>query len=128
VIAHIGGKMRKHYIQILPGDRVKLVISLCRRTKAANADSSRDERKHASNSPSGRSSGGRAKGASAVRTSERTPVGGHSGLPAEPDPAIRVFEIGASNGVDVFPIFRYGYNPSPGQWLIGPRRGYCKTC
>jgi translation initiation factor IF-1 len=27
VIAHIGGKMRKHYIRIIPGDRVKLEIS-----------------------------------------------------------------------------------------------------
>jgi translation initiation factor IF-1 len=27
VIAHIGGKMRKHYIKIIPGDRVKIEIS-----------------------------------------------------------------------------------------------------
>ena len=27
VIAHIGGKMRKHYIRIIPGDRVKLEVS-----------------------------------------------------------------------------------------------------
>jgi translation initiation factor IF-1 len=27
VIAHIGGKMRKHYIRIIPGDRVKVEIS-----------------------------------------------------------------------------------------------------
>jgi translation initiation factor IF-1 len=27
VIAHIGGKMRKHYIKIIPGDRVKVEIS-----------------------------------------------------------------------------------------------------
>jgi translation initiation factor IF-1 len=27
VIAHIGGKMRKHFIRIIPGDRVKLEIS-----------------------------------------------------------------------------------------------------
>jgi translation initiation factor IF-1 len=27
VIAHIGGKMRKHYIKIIPGDRVKLEVS-----------------------------------------------------------------------------------------------------
>ncbi|MBA4064114.1 MAG: translation initiation factor IF-1 [Isosphaera sp.] len=27
VIARIGGKMRKHYIKIIPGDRVKLEIS-----------------------------------------------------------------------------------------------------
>ena len=27
IIAHIGGKMRKHYIRIIPGDRVKVEIS-----------------------------------------------------------------------------------------------------
>ena len=27
VVAHIGGKMRKHYIKIIPGDRVKVEIS-----------------------------------------------------------------------------------------------------
>ncbi len=27
VIAHIGGKMRKHYIRIIPGDRVKVEVS-----------------------------------------------------------------------------------------------------
>jgi translation initiation factor IF-1 len=27
VIAHIGGKMRKHRIRIIPGDRVKLEVS-----------------------------------------------------------------------------------------------------
>jgi translation initiation factor IF-1 len=27
VLAHIGGKMRKHYIRIIPGDRVKVEIS-----------------------------------------------------------------------------------------------------
>ena len=27
VIARIGGKMRKHYIRIIPGDRVKVEIS-----------------------------------------------------------------------------------------------------
>ena len=27
LIAHIGGKMRKHYIRIIPGDRVKVEIS-----------------------------------------------------------------------------------------------------
>jgi translation initiation factor IF-1 len=27
VIAHIGGKMRKHFIRIIPGDRVKVEIS-----------------------------------------------------------------------------------------------------
>ncbi len=27
IIAHISGKMRMHYIKILPGDRVKLEIS-----------------------------------------------------------------------------------------------------
>jgi len=27
VIAHIGGKMRKHFIKIIPGDRVKVDIS-----------------------------------------------------------------------------------------------------
>ena len=27
VIAHIGGKMRKHYIKIIPGDRVKVDLS-----------------------------------------------------------------------------------------------------
>jgi translation initiation factor IF-1 len=27
VLAHIGGKMRKHYIKIIPGDRVKVEIS-----------------------------------------------------------------------------------------------------
>ncbi len=27
IIAHIGGKMRKHYIKIIPGDRVKVEIS-----------------------------------------------------------------------------------------------------
>lgn len=27
VIAHIGGKMRKHYIKIIPGDRVKVEVS-----------------------------------------------------------------------------------------------------
>jgi translation initiation factor IF-1 len=27
VTAHIGGKMRKHYIRIIPGDRVKVELS-----------------------------------------------------------------------------------------------------
>ena len=27
VLAHIGGKMRKHYIKIIPGDRVKVDLS-----------------------------------------------------------------------------------------------------
>jgi len=27
VIAHIGGKMRKHYIRIIPGDRVRMELS-----------------------------------------------------------------------------------------------------
>ena len=27
ITAHIGGKMRKHYIRIIPGDRVKVEIS-----------------------------------------------------------------------------------------------------
>lgn len=27
VIAHIGGKMRKHFIKIIPGDRVKVEVS-----------------------------------------------------------------------------------------------------
>lgn len=27
IIAHIGGKMRKHFIRIIPGDRVKVEIS-----------------------------------------------------------------------------------------------------
>jgi translation initiation factor IF-1 len=27
VIAHIAGKMRKHYIRIIPGDRVKVELS-----------------------------------------------------------------------------------------------------
>ena len=27
IIAHIGGKMRKHFIKIIPGDRVKVDIS-----------------------------------------------------------------------------------------------------
>jgi translation initiation factor IF-1 len=27
VVAHIGGKMRKHYIRIIPGDRVKVEVS-----------------------------------------------------------------------------------------------------
>ncbi len=27
VLAHIGGKLRMHYIRILPGDRVKLELS-----------------------------------------------------------------------------------------------------
>ena len=27
VMAHLGGKLRKHYIRILPGDRVKLELS-----------------------------------------------------------------------------------------------------
>ena len=27
VIAHVGGKMRKHYIRIIPGDRVKVEVS-----------------------------------------------------------------------------------------------------
>jgi translation initiation factor IF-1 len=27
VIAHIAGKMRKHYIKIIPGDRVKVELS-----------------------------------------------------------------------------------------------------
>ena len=27
VIAHIGGKMRKHFIRIIPGDRVKVEVS-----------------------------------------------------------------------------------------------------
>jgi len=27
VMAHLGGKLRKHYIRILPGDRVKIELS-----------------------------------------------------------------------------------------------------
>ena len=33
VLAHISGKMRMHYIKILPGDRVKLEMSLYDLTK-----------------------------------------------------------------------------------------------
>ena len=33
VLCHISGKMRKHYIKILPGDRVKIEISLYDLTK-----------------------------------------------------------------------------------------------
>jgi translation initiation factor IF-1 len=33
IIAHISGKMRMHYIKILPGDRVKLEMSPCDLTK-----------------------------------------------------------------------------------------------
>ena len=33
IIAHIGGKMRKHFIKIIPGDRVKVDISPCDLTK-----------------------------------------------------------------------------------------------
>lgn len=33
IIAHISGKMRMHYIKILPGDRVKLEMSLYDLTK-----------------------------------------------------------------------------------------------
>jgi translation initiation factor IF-1 len=28
ILAHVGGKMRRHYIRILPGDRVVLEISI----------------------------------------------------------------------------------------------------
>ena len=34
VIAHISGKMRMHYIQLLPGDRVKLEMTPYDLTKA----------------------------------------------------------------------------------------------
>jgi translation initiation factor IF-1 len=34
VIAHISGKMRMHYIRILPGDKVKLEMSTYDLTKA----------------------------------------------------------------------------------------------
>jgi translation initiation factor IF-1 len=27
VVAHLGGKLRKHYIRILPGDKVKLELT-----------------------------------------------------------------------------------------------------
>ena len=27
VLAHLGGKLRKHYIRILPGDKVKIELS-----------------------------------------------------------------------------------------------------
>jgi translation initiation factor IF-1 len=27
VLAHLGGKLRKHYIRILPGDKVKMELS-----------------------------------------------------------------------------------------------------
>ena len=27
VLAHLGGKLRRHYIRILPGDRVKIELS-----------------------------------------------------------------------------------------------------
>ena len=33
ILAHISGKMRMHYIKILPGDRVRLEISLYDLTK-----------------------------------------------------------------------------------------------
>jgi translation initiation factor IF-1 len=33
IIAHISGKMRMHYIKILPGDRVKIEMSLYDLTK-----------------------------------------------------------------------------------------------
>ena len=36
VIAHIGGKMRKHYIKIIPGDRVKVEVSPYDLTKGAD--------------------------------------------------------------------------------------------
>jgi translation initiation factor IF-1 len=34
VLAHIGGKMRKHFVRIVPGDRVQMVISPYDLTKA----------------------------------------------------------------------------------------------
>ena len=34
VTAHISGKMRLHYIKLLPGDKVKLEMSPCDLTKA----------------------------------------------------------------------------------------------
>ncbi|NLJ82389.1 MAG: translation initiation factor IF-1 [Bacteroidales bacterium] len=34
VIAHISGKMRMHYIRILPGDKVKMEMSIYDLTKA----------------------------------------------------------------------------------------------
>lgn len=34
VIAHISGKMRMHYIKILPGDKVKMEMSIYDLTKA----------------------------------------------------------------------------------------------
>ena len=36
IIAHISGKMRMHYIKILPGDRVKLEMSPYDLTKRQN--------------------------------------------------------------------------------------------
>ena len=36
VIAHISGKMRMHYIKLLPGDKVKLEMSPYDLTKARN--------------------------------------------------------------------------------------------
>ena len=33
VIAHISGKMRMHYIKILPGDKVRIEMSPCDLTK-----------------------------------------------------------------------------------------------
>jgi len=34
VIAHVSGKMRMHYIKILPGDKVKMEMSIYDLTKA----------------------------------------------------------------------------------------------
>ena len=37
IIAHISGKMRMHYIRILPGDRVRVEMSLYDLTKGRNS-------------------------------------------------------------------------------------------
>ena len=45
IIAHISGKMRMHYIKILPGDRVKLEMSPYDLTKGRITFRYRDKKK-----------------------------------------------------------------------------------
>ena len=48
IIAHISGKMRKHYIRLVPGDRVEVELTPYDLTKGRISFRLRDERQSAS--------------------------------------------------------------------------------
>ena len=51
ILAHLSGKMRKHYIRIVPGDTVRVAMSPYDLTKGASSTASGNSRIKAGNTP-----------------------------------------------------------------------------